>query len=155
MELRTAAELLGSFGEFVGAIAVVLTLVYFAVQIRQNTGAVRAAALNAAITSLSNVREAAIVHLDVATLFRVGTADPDRLSDDDRERFRLLIHSITTAIWNVYAQSKYVGLSEDIWETQKITLSRIINTTGGTWFWENFRNEFEQSFQLEVDEITR
>ena len=37
MDLMSTAQLLGNFGEFVGAIAVVATLIYLSVQIRQNT----------------------------------------------------------------------------------------------------------------------
>ncbi len=37
MDLMDTAQLLGNFGEFVGAIAVVATLGYLALQIRQNT----------------------------------------------------------------------------------------------------------------------
>ena len=37
MDHHAFAQLLGNYGEFVGAIAVVVTLAYLAVQIRQNT----------------------------------------------------------------------------------------------------------------------
>ncbi len=37
MDLMSATQLLGNLGEFVGAIAVVVTLGYLTVQIRQNT----------------------------------------------------------------------------------------------------------------------
>lgn len=37
MDHQTFAQLLGNYGEFVGAIAVVATLAYLAIQIRQNT----------------------------------------------------------------------------------------------------------------------
>ncbi len=40
MDLMTTAQLLGNFGEFFGAIAVVATLAYLAAQIRQNTRSV-------------------------------------------------------------------------------------------------------------------
>ncbi len=39
MDLMSTAQLLGNFGEFFGAIAVVVTLAYLAVQIRQNKDA--------------------------------------------------------------------------------------------------------------------
>ena len=42
MNLLDTAQLLGNFGEFVGAIGVVVTLVYLSVQIRQSTIASRA-----------------------------------------------------------------------------------------------------------------
>ena len=47
MDHQTFAQLLGSYGEFVGAIAVVATLVYVAGQLRQNTNAVRSASYQA------------------------------------------------------------------------------------------------------------
>ena len=37
MDLMTTAQLLGNFGEFLGAIAVVVTLIFLTLQIRQNT----------------------------------------------------------------------------------------------------------------------
>jgi hypothetical protein len=37
MDHQAFAQLLGNYGEFIGAIAVVATLVYLAIQIRQNT----------------------------------------------------------------------------------------------------------------------
>ena len=43
MDIQDLAQLLGNFGEFFGAIAVVTTLAYLAVQIRQNTNALRSA----------------------------------------------------------------------------------------------------------------
>ena len=41
MDHQAFAQLLGNYGEFVGAIAVVVTLIYLATQIRQNTNALR------------------------------------------------------------------------------------------------------------------
>jgi len=43
MDLVSTAQLLGNFGEFFGAIAVVVTLIYLAGQLRQNTKALRSA----------------------------------------------------------------------------------------------------------------
>ena len=45
MDLMSTAQLLGNFGEFFGAIAVVATLVYLAFQIRQNTLALKTSSL--------------------------------------------------------------------------------------------------------------
>ena len=49
-------EAAGAIGEIVGALAVFITLAYLAVQIRQNTGAVRAAALDSSVNALATVR---------------------------------------------------------------------------------------------------
>ena len=42
MDHQAVAQMLGNYGEFVGAIGVVVTLAYLAVQIRQNTLSARA-----------------------------------------------------------------------------------------------------------------
>jgi hypothetical protein len=43
VDLQATSQLLGNFGEFFGAIAVVATLIYLAGQLRQNTNALRSA----------------------------------------------------------------------------------------------------------------
>jgi hypothetical protein len=74
MDLQATAQLLGNFGEFIGAIAVVGTLGYLAVQIRQNTHQIR---VNA--TSLeASTYQSLITH--VIDLNRGLAADP-HLSD--------------------------------------------------------------------------
>jgi hypothetical protein len=52
MDLITKVQLLGSVGEFVGAIAVVVTLIYLTLQMRQNTRALRLNTVNAVTEEL-------------------------------------------------------------------------------------------------------
>ena len=47
MDHLTFAQLLGNYGEFIGAVAVVVTLVYLAAQIRQNTKQLASSSLQA------------------------------------------------------------------------------------------------------------
>ena len=58
MTLMETAQLLGNFGEFFGAIAVVATLIYLALHIRQNTHQVRRVEMNAAYAQFSVPRMA-------------------------------------------------------------------------------------------------
>lgn len=45
MDLASTAQLLGNFGEFLGAIAVFVTLAYLTIQVRQNSSNIEANAL--------------------------------------------------------------------------------------------------------------
>jgi hypothetical protein len=47
MDLMTTAELLGNFGEFVGSMSILVTLIYQAVQIRQSGRSTTFAAVQA------------------------------------------------------------------------------------------------------------
>ena len=144
-------DAIGAVGEIVGAGAVFLTLIYLAVQIRQNTSSVRAAAKDATITHVSNVRETIFVNEDIAAIYVDGGKDPMSLDEKSLVRYRLLIHNILLSLANIHQQSTLTGLSKSNWETQKSVILRIISTPGGMWFWENYRLEFEESFREEVD----
>lgn len=146
-------EAIGAIGEIIGAVAVILTLGYLAVQIRQNTKAVRASALDSSVTAIGAIRQAVFSSGEVVSIYRRGLDSPHELDEDERERFRLLMHNILWSIWNVFSQTNYAGLSKSTWEAQIPLLSRIVTTSGGEWFWSNYSNEFEESFRFEVNRI--
>ena len=47
MDLMTTAQLLGNFGEFIGSVAIFVTLIYLAIQIRQSARSATQAAVQA------------------------------------------------------------------------------------------------------------
>ena len=120
----------GAIGEIIGALAVFLTLGYLAVQIRQNTKAVRASALDSSVNAVNDVRIAMFESSEVAALYRRGLENPEELDDDERTRFRLLVHTIIWSVWNIYAQTEYGGLSSSTWAAQLPLLDRIMNSRG-------------------------
>jgi hypothetical protein len=144
---------LGAIGDIVGALAVFLTLGYLAVQIRQNTKAVRASALDSSVNAVNNVRVAIFQSSEVTALYQEGLVNPEELGDGERERFRLLMHTIIWSVWNIYAQTEYGGLSTSTWAAQLPTLDRIMNSHGGVWFWDNYQMEFDEKFRIEVDKV--
>jgi len=146
-------EALGALGEIVGALAVFLTLIYLAVQIRQNTMAVRASAIDAAILHISNVRQALFGDDDLVDIYIRGNADPTSLNEKELVRYRLLIHNILMGISNVHAQTALTGLATSNWESQLPVIERVVSTSGGTWFWDTYRDEFEETFRGEVDTL--
>ncbi len=146
---------IGAIGETIGALAVFLTLAYLALQIRQNTKAIQASAVDAGISRLNDVRESVYENGDLTRIYIQGIAQPADLDEESRVRFRLLLHNILLAISNIYSQTSYTGLSLSTWESQLIILERIFDSPGGRWFWKEYRLEFEESFREKVDEILR
>jgi hypothetical protein len=72
---------LGALGEFVGAIAVVLTLVYLAVQVRQNTAGLRAAAYQSWLTG-KNSHQVVAAQPHMSAIIDAGIADSRNLDVD-------------------------------------------------------------------------
>ena len=146
-------EAIGAVGETVGALAVLVTLVYLAMQIRQNTKSVQAAAVDSANSQVSKIREVIFADADVANMYRRGNEDPASLSQDDTIRYRLLIHNIMLALSNSITQASVSGLSESMSKVELPILGRVVGTAGGRWFWETYRHEFEESFQGTIDDL--
>jgi hypothetical protein len=144
----------------VSAIAVVVSLIYLAFQIRQNTGqidqntkAAQATAFDSSIAHTMVARQAIFENEDVARIFHEGSIEPDSLTEQDRMRYRLIVHNVLWSIWNLQSQAQVGGLAAETWEAQLMILRRLISSKGVQWFWSNYRGEFGESFQEVVAEI--
>ena len=146
-------DAIGAIGEIIGALAVFLTLIYLALQIRQNTKAVQASAVDASISKVTSVRQSMYENAEVSRIYMKGLADPDDLDEESRTRFRLLMHNILLAVSNIYSQTNLVGLSMSTWESQLVLLTRVVTSPGGRWFWKEYRLEFDEAFRDQVDRI--
>ena len=146
-------EAIGAVGELVGALAVLVTLVYLSMQIRQNTKSVQAAAVDSANSQVSKIREVIFADADVANMYRRGTEDPASLSEDDTIRYRLLMHNILLSLSNSITQTSVSGLSEVMSQVELVLLRRLVGSAGGRWFWDTYRDEFEESFRGLIDDL--
>ena len=116
---------LGNIGELVSGIAVVISLVYVAFQIRQNTEqtqqntqAVRAAAMDSTIRYSVAVRQSLFENPEITGIYMAGNADPDALNELELVRYSVLIQNIMWAFWNMYSQGELTGLSLDVWRVR-------------------------------------
>ena len=141
----------GAIGEILGAIATVATLLYLATQLRQNTRALQAASMDSTTQTANEIRTQLFVDPVVTEIYFNGLRDPESLSELDRERFRLIMTNALWAVWNTYAQSQRGGRQS--WHSQRNIAKRFLALPGGVWFWENYRNEFDEEFQQEIDTI--
>jgi len=94
MDHQAIAQLLGNYGEFVGAIAVVITLGYLAVQIRQNSESLSANAYQEMTKAANEWGNLFIDRPAVATLFRRGIDDYFSLDPDERIQFNQIVSTL-------------------------------------------------------------
>jgi len=146
---------LADIGDAIGAVAVVVSLVYLASQIRQNTKAVRATAVHSSIGHSMDVRRALYESDALARIYITGSNDPKDLSEEDLLRLRLLYHNLFLSLRNIYSQTHLTGLPAETWVSQIPLLQRVLSTQGGKWFWASYSHEFEPSFQEEVARVAR
>ena len=148
-------DAIGAIGEIVGALAVFITLVYLALQIRQNTRAVHSSALDSTVNTISIARQSIYENDEVARVYLKGLATPEELDDLERLKFRLLVHNLMLSQSNIFAQTKFSDLPISEWQAQMTIIKRVVGSAGGSWFWNEFAQEFDAEFRAEIDRIMK
>ena len=134
---------LGSIGELVGAIATVATLIYLAVQIRQNSAVMERTVASAMRESTNEVtRILATDHL-ANQIFWEGIENRAGLSEKDRRIFDALL-SLTLNSWREgYALGGRDHLSEQILSSGG---NFLLTKPGVRDFWEEWKHQYTDEF---------
>ena len=127
----------GAIGEIVGALAVVASLVYLAVQIRQNTRqlahsmkATELAAFERNVDSGNRTRELFILHPDVYELYSRGTDSYKALDSADRVRFGMILSNIFSSLQGAYIRQLTYGHDPNDFEGSIRTIDRLLRLPG-------------------------
>jgi hypothetical protein len=155
MTMQETVQIFGNIGEFVSAIAVVVTLVYLALQIRHSERTTRAQ-LSQSFSSDINA-----VNLMIASdpswfeLFRKASESLDALTPDERGRYGFLELSVCRTIEPLYLHYLRGLVDDDVWATQRESLVRMATTPGWRQWWQTQPFPFTPTFRALVDSIVR
>ena len=144
-------EAIGAIGEIIGAAGVIITLLYLASQLRQNTRALQVTSIDSTTQVGNDVRRLLAENPEMTDIYRRGLADPDSLDDLEYERFRLAVTNGIWALWNAWAQAKLGG--RESWTAQQHILVRMLTAPGGRLYWAENGGEFDPEFKAEVDRL--
>jgi hypothetical protein len=151
-------ETLGNLGDFVGGIGVAITLVYLAIQVRQNTVQLRkhdrlahAEAAGAAFDAFSRFRSQIIGSPEVAGLYHRGSRDPDSLDPIERLRFAMLVQELFYILFTGFQRSQAVGL---VRVRERLGVEEILGSPGTAQWWAKQKHRFEPDFIAFVEGAT-
>ena len=129
---------LGSLGEFVGAIGVVVSLVYLAQQMRQNTTSVRAASFNSMTENSIRILEHSFRDADFADFLHRAERDPASLSPMELVRWNAYMTAVYRHFGNLVYQYRVGVLDWQMWQSYRDTLKKHLHTPSWrAWFEEN------------------
>ena len=140
-------EAMGAIGEIVGAVGVIATLGYLALQIRQNSNVTRSATRQA-ISSLQadlGMRVAASPDLRaaIASLWGIGVLTPEL---DAAIRDTMYLRAFLRAFENQYHQYEEGTFDADMWIGYRETMSQFFSTPKGWQHWESSRAMYSSDF---------
>ena len=145
-------EAIGAIGEIIGAAAVVITLIYLAVQIKNSTKVARSSTRQA-IAELSMAAGSDIIKdKDLAEIF-IKDLKGAELGEADRVRLYARSY-VGMRIWeNIHYQYLSGMLAEDEWQGFRLNLKAILEWKSLQTYWENESQYYSRSFQAEVATI--
>jgi len=145
-------DAISAVSQLVGSIAVVISVLYLAVQLRSSTRVARVAAQDAAAAALRDITKPFMENAELGHLWRIGLEDSKSLSADDQARFFHAAHQFLKAFETIHFHYVYGLLDAQLWEGWRELLRHYVATPGieyyinlrGDVFSARFRNFLNQ-----------
>ncbi len=128
-------EALGNLGDFVGGLAVIVTIFYLAYQLRQNTNALERASRQETQSEF-RVFNRIFLDPDVAAAFAAGIRCYSDLPFEQRALFNSLSHELMLFFMGAFAQHETGALEEATFQSYRSFVSAWAATPGGGDWWE-------------------
>ena len=146
---------LAAWGEFLGGIAVVVSLIYLASQIRQNSKLLRAST-TAMICDHSNAVAYRIAEdADLNRIYWDGLLDRESLSEEDRRRFDPVIGALITSLNAEYHLWREGAISPPVWQSRCRALRFAMASAGVRQWWRDWKQLYDDEFDEFVDGLIR
>jgi hypothetical protein len=143
---------LGNIGEFVGAVGVVVSLVYLARQMIQNTVSVRAASFNSMVQNSISLLEHSFRDREFASFLAYAEKDPASLRPEERVRWDAYMTAVYRHFGNLQYSYRVGALDRQMWDAYRATLKNHLQTRSwAEWFLQN-RHIFSTALGEQVDE---
>lgn len=138
------------------AIAVVLSVVYLALQVRRNTQAMYSQAHHLTTIALADTAATIASSNELSRIYRLGLASPDQLSEDEFFRFAAIGTSQFRTFENLFFQHRSGLVTEDFWSAHRENILWFYHTPGMQMWWQDKRLSYSKGFRefLEASNVT-
>ena len=142
----------GAIGEIVGGVAVLVTLVYLAIQLRQSNLATHRNTYASAAETISNFWLDLARDPELFRRYQTSLRAPDSLAAEEREQGFLVLDAYMSLMEAYYLHNRAYGerLSQARW---KRSLTHLVNMPGGRAYWPTRRAAFHEEFARYVDDL--
>lgn len=154
--MSLSLEDLGNIGEFIAAIAVLITLIYLAFQIRQNTRQIkqntqslRLAAQHSFKRDSQDLRLMLVQDAEATRILSAGLGGVSSLDQDERGRFNLLLAVIFDHLQFAF-QRREEGLVE--WDAQEAVIRSYVFQPGVQEWWNTGKVILDAPFVRYVED---
>ena len=145
-------EDLGNIGEFAAAVAVVVSLLYLALQMRQNTAVLRVGSRQAIVESYRSFNRPFISDATIGAVFAQGISSYPRLEEPDRTRFASLLIDQILHFQGALALHESGSLDDETFRAYRDYAAALLSTPGGAAFWSHARITYPRHMVESLEE---
>ena len=148
MNLQTMSQL----GEFVGGFGVIFTLVYLAVQVRNNTNSQRADMTARILERLSAQQHTFGFDVEANKFFMQCASDPTNLSIEERGRFQWVMTEFLSSMEFLMQQYEVGNVEEQVWTRWAQTLDFWLSFPGVKAYWRGRATPYTDGFTTYIEQ---
>lgn len=146
-------EAIGAIGQLVGALAVVISLIYVASEVRRNTNATHLAAMRSMHDAFNRWIQQLGQYPDLAELYTRGLQDLKSLEDTEITRFTALLHEEFRNFEEIYHLKAKGHLEEDVWHGWEAVMRDTNGYPGVQFFWRLRSHWFSDEFAKFIEQV--
>jgi len=144
-------EALYYVSQIIAVAAVLASLIFVGVQIRQNTRQAKAAAAQSVYENYAGWYMWAGEDMNRAVIGIKGFKDIDSLSDEENSIFMATFMAQFAYVQSAFYLWQDGSLKDEIWRSMEATLATVFNTPGGKAFWQRRRFSFTEAFVAHIE----
>ncbi len=136
----------GAIGEVVGGIAVVATLIYLSIQLKQASTAIRISTAETGTTHNASVYREIVANQELADLMIRGGSDFESLSDGEYLRYALAVNMQMRFFEHQYHLNSQDALPSGFWDGMVNAIAETLSSPGSQIVWQKQKHVYSSSF---------
>jgi hypothetical protein len=146
-------EAISAVSQFIGSVAVVLSVLYLGIQVRRSTRIAKLAAQDAAATALRDVTKPFMENAELGRIWGRGLEDLESLSAEDQARFFHAAYQFLKAIETIHFHYIYGLMDEQLWLGWRDLAWHYVATPGLAYYLRRRPQVFSERFRKFVETL--
>jgi hypothetical protein len=146
-------DAIGAVGEIIGALAVMVSVIYLAAQVKKQTTESRLAATRELSTSYQTILVSCFGDKELSALYLKATHNYDELPRDDRFRITFYIHSVMRMFEQHFVHIQKQNVEQIFVDSINLSFEEWLTFPGIQRWWDLSSDMFEPQFREHVDKM--
>ena len=146
-------DAISAVSQFVGSIAVVLSVLYLGIQVHRSTRVAKVAAQDAAASAVRDVTNTFMENEAMARIWGIGLEDLGALSAEDQARFFHAAHQFLKALETIHFHYLNGLMDKQLWLGWQELLRHYIAAPGIAPYWKIRSDFFSARFREYIDQL--